>query len=283
MEFETLVAQLRQLGPRRFAAWNEAAFDAYVAGPLANLGRNIAWRDKSADPATLQNYLQLVYEGVGAGWLRTIENDAPPPTFLAHCLGSLLPYKLAEMPRAARSETLRRVWNLGEGLAREPQWLNQYAITQTTWSTDLQHLEQHLAKILAPVLSPLPAAKWRGKYELQVLNLRQNSESFVPGRLYLASPAVLCLEDRVSEGQTLAVLLRKGGKSEVLGAVGRLPEHHEAFTPPAVATAADAITIQQTRVAAPLLAAPRQALCVASGFVAVCADDSQRLWLVEEK
>jgi hypothetical protein len=283
VEIQQLAQQLRERGQRQFGVWNDAAFDSYVAGPVGNLARSLASQDKAkADGSSLTNFLQLVYEGVGAGWLGPIEPEVPPLTFLAHCLAMLIPYQLRNVPRQERSEVLKRVWNLGEGLAREPQWLNQYAIARTDWSTDPRQLDKHLASILGPVLSPLPPATWRGKFELQVLNLRGWNEAFVPGRMYLASPAVLCVEGRVG-GDTLALLLQKGGKSEVFGSVSRLPEHLESFSPPPIRAQPNSIQINGHDVAAPLISAPRQTLCAASGFVVVSADDSQRLWLVESE
>ena len=281
LDIQQLAHQLRERGRRQFGGWNDAAFDSYVVGPVDDLATNLASQDKTKSDATsLANFLQLVYEGVGAGWLGPVEPEVSPPTFLAHCLAMVIPHQLRNIPRQERSEVLRRVWNLGEGLAREPQWLNQYAIARTGWSIDPRELDKHLASILGPVLSPLPPATWRGKFELQVLNLREWNEAFTPGRMYLVSPAVLCVEGRVG-GDTLALLLQKGGKSEVFGSVGRLPEHLESFSPPPIQVQADSIQINGQDVATPLISAPRQTLCVASGFVVASADDSQRLWLVE--
>lgn len=277
-----LAEELRQRGQRRFGDWNDAAFDAYLAGPTKTLQMMLQWEDKQdPDRASVANYLQLVYEGIGAGWLDTIERGVPPTTFLAHCLGTVVPNQLRNVSRPLRSEALRNVWNLGEGLAREPQWLNQYAITRTEWTTDLCALDQHLADILTPVLSPQPAATWQGMLQLKVLNLREMDDAFVPGKMYLASPAVLCVENRMSPENTLAVLLQKAGTSTVLGSVGRLPEHVESFSLPSIDAQADAILVDGRRIDAPLIVSPRQTLCVAAGFVVVSADDSQRLWVVE--
>src|SRR4051812_46809926 len=105
MEFARRTQQLREQGPRQFAAWSDAAFDSYLAGPIDGLKRNLDWRDKeNPDTATVENFLRLVYEGIGAGWLGVIQHGVPPTTFLAHCLGTLMPYKLGEVPRAKRGE-----------------------------------------------------------------------------------------------------------------------------------------------------------------------------------
>ena len=279
---DDLIPQLREQGPRRVAKWTEDAFDGFLAGPVANLLRSLKWSDKDLpDPHVVPNYIRMVYEGVGAGWLGIPDYNIPATTFLGHCLQMLVPSAIGNVPLMRRSQVLQQVWNLGEGLAKEPKWLNQYAITQTDWSVDIQKLEVHLAKILAPVLSPVQPSTWSGKLQLSIINLRQKSESFVPGHLYLACPALLCIADRIDPQQNLAILLRKHGKSELLGAVGRLPEYTETFDSPKVAANSDDITINSQRIDAPLLSAPQQVLCVEAGFVAVTAVDSQRLWLVD--
>lgn len=282
MDLTKRAEELRRLGQRRFATWNDAAFDWFLERPVQALVDNLSWLDeKPPDDVTLENFLQLVCEGIGTGWLRPIQPDGTSHTFLAYSLTALVPYQLGRVARNERGEALRRVWNLGEGLAREPQWLNQYAIARTEWGSEIGTLDRHLAEILAPVLSPQPAATWRGTQQLHILNLRESRDEFVPGRMYLASPAVLCVEDRMTAGETIAILLQKPGKSEILGPVTRLPEYAESFSQPSIRTEADSIAINGQSVAAPLLSSPRQAVCVSSGFVVVSADDSQRLWLVE--
>ncbi|MEZ6129819.1 MAG: hypothetical protein R3C59_14140 [Planctomycetaceae bacterium] len=281
-DLDQLITQYREQGPRRFAAWNADVFEAFLKGPVANLSRQLKWTDReSHDSVIVPNYLRLIYEGIGAGWLSTPDRSVPAATFLDHCLQTLVPYGIGRIAQSRRSRVLQQVWNLGEGLAREPQWLNQYAITRTTWSTSLEHLEKHLVEILAPVLSPAKPSDWQGKYELRILNLREHSDTFVPDQMYLAAPALLCISDRTDPSRRLAVLLQKQGQSEVLGAVGRLPEYTEEFDRPIVETHPDQVTINSHRIDTPLLNSARQSLCVRSGFVTVTAEDSQRLWLVD--
>jgi hypothetical protein len=281
-DFDKLITQYREQGPRRFAAWNADVFEAFLEGPVANLSRQLLRTDKdSPDPLIVPNYMRLIYEGIGAGWLSTPDRSVPAATFLDHCLQTLVLYSIARIPQPQRSRVLQQVWNLGEGLAREPQWLNQYAIIRTTWSTSIEHLEKHLAEILAPVLSPAMPSNWQGKYQLTVLNLREKFDTFVPGQMYLAAPALLCISDRMDPSQNVAVLLQKQGRSEVLGAVGQLPQYTEQFEHPVVETHPDQITINSHRMDTPLLSSARQSLCVRSGFVTVTAEDSQRLWLVD--
>src|SRR5262245_41901576 len=94
-DYLELANELRTSGQRQFGAWSDAAFDAYVVGPAKILQSSLAWREESnPDRTSVANFLQLVYQGVGAGWLRPIEPEVPPPTFLAHCLAVLVPHRL---------------------------------------------------------------------------------------------------------------------------------------------------------------------------------------------
>lgn len=282
MNLEQLIASLKQSGPRQFAAWNADAFECYLDGPLSNLRSQLQWRDKKTPhPESLANFVRLIHESVGAGWLSPRDEATPSTLFLEHLLWTVLPHQLGNVPAKSRADVISRVWNLAEGLAHEPLWLNQYVIARTDWSTDLATLDQKLIEILAPVLSPMSPSNWTGTFQVQVLKLREHLDEFLPGRMFLAAPSLLCVENRLDPAITLAVLLQKEGRSEVLGQVGKLPEYFESLSAPDVVVSADAITINGSPVAAPLIAAHRQTLCVSSGFVAVIADDSQRVWLVE--
>lgn len=281
---EELADEFRQEGPRRFSNWSQEAFESYVEGPLSNLKRYLESQDKKQqDHASILNYLRLVYEGVGAGWLRTISWETPSSTFLAHCLARLVPNQLGNVAVAKRADVLRDVWNLGEGMAQEPQWLNQYAITQTNWSTKISRLQEHLEAILEPVLSQPENADWTGAYNVNVIHLREVSEGFLPGRMFLASPAVLCIENEFNNEETIGILLRRHQESEILGPIGKLPEHVESFTPPLIKLTPNAIVIGGTSVPTPLISSPRSSICAAIGVVAVSAEDSQRVWMVKVK
>lgn len=279
---EQFEAELRSQGPRRFSRWDASAFEAYLERCYTALERYLHRnKEEPFDEDSLRNYLRLIYEGVGAGWLCVPNPGLPTSTFLAHLLSRLVPPKLPSFPREQRPQILRDVWNLGEGLARQPEWLNQYAIAQTTWTVDLAGLAEHLTSILTPVLVPPPPARWEGRFALNVLDLCQHSEAFLPGRLYLAAPLLLCVEDRLDSEETIGILLQRSQESKVLGTMSRLPEYTESLSLPDIQAHADSIDINGVSLAAPLIAAPRDVLCAAAGFVAVTAEDSQRLWLVE--
>lgn len=283
-EVSQLIEHLGSTGPRQFSIWDSVAWESYVERPFASLCHSLEYRDQDkADTLSLSNYLQMVYQGVGHGWLTVVDDTIPAPNFLAYALQRLIPYQLMDYPRPERSALLLRVWNLAEGLVHEPLWLNRYAVARTSVYENLGRLDTHLKQILAPVLSPSPPADWNTDFRLRVIDFKEVESEFVPGDLYLAAPAVLCVQNRIRPTEVLALLLQKPSQASVLGAVGNLPRYVERFQAPDIRTGADSITINGKQVPTPLIQFPRDHLCVASGFVAVSAEDSQRMWLVETR
>ena len=281
-QIDELIEKLRVQGARQFAAWNSEAFNNYLDGPVQNLTMQLEWREKNdVDVDSIKNLVRMIYEGVGMGWLIPHGEGQPPATFLAHVLWNLVPHQLGQVAPKNRGIVLSRIWNLAEGLAREPQWMNQFVISRTDWSTDITKLESILTSILTPVLTPLPAARWDQPLGLHVIDLHKSQEGFLPGHMGLAAPAILSIEDRCRPGLFLAIWLKKGKNSEVLGLVRQLPEYHESYDPPKIDASEDAVNVNGIKIETPLLMTPHQVLCVSSGFVVISSEDSQRLWLVE--
>ncbi len=281
-DLDRLIERLRGSGAEQFASWNAQLFEFIVASPMLRLKQSFeSQRNTNTDFSSLANYVRMAYEGIGAGLLVQTAEDAHGPNFLTHCMVRLIPNSLCQESVERRAAVMKDVWNLAEGLSREPLWLNRYVVSQLQRSVKLSNLPSELNKLLTPVLSSLPPADWNGSYTQSVINLRHSKNDFLPGRLYLAAPAVLCIESRCDEQQTLGILLQKPGGPKPLGDVGKLPEHTELFDPPDIVSGPDSIMINGHSVATPLLAAPQQALAIACGFVAAIAQDSQRLWLIE--
>lgn len=281
-EIEALIAELRTQGARQFAKWDAAVFEGWIESPINSMSfRLMKWPSREiTDPLALKNYIQLVYEGIGQGLLTTYGEENSPVNFLHHCFATLVPQCLADVPMADRGRVLSATWNLGEGLAREPQWLNQFVVSRTPWDTDIRTLEKHLTTVLTPILTPQPAAKWIEPMRLQVVDLALEAPEFLPGRMALVAPAILSIEDRCQPGRYFALWLRKKGP-EPIGFVPRLPEFNESFSAPQVSTTDDSVTVNGRTVETPLLMPAHQVLSVAAGFVAISSEDSQRIWLIE--
>jgi len=278
-DLETTLAELRRDGPRRFARWDPALFEAVVTGPARDLGAKLQGQPDAM--AVLAGYLQLAQQAVGMGALRQPAAGGPWTSFLERCLVGLVPVLLPRIKAGRRLPLLVKVWNLGEGLLREPAWLDRYVTACTARVPDLKDLEGALVGILEPVLAPPPPAAWRGPFRVNVLDLRPLHEEFLPGEIALAAPTVLRVEDRRRKGLQAGVLLRSGGRSELLGLTDGLGNYAESADGPRVEFHDGRAKVAGRVVELSSLRRCHRHAVVRAGFVAACAVDSQRLWIVE--
>jgi hypothetical protein len=272
-----LAAAVRRDGLQRFAQWNSAVFDALVAGPVRLLAERL--QEQPNAEKVLAAYLQLLQQAVGSGILA--QADGEGTNFLRRCLVQLIPELLPAEPPAEQVPLLVKVWNLGEGLHGETEWLGRYV---AAWVGDLKRLadvESFLVRTLEPVLTPAPPAAWSGPFAVTVLDLRPVHEEFLPGEVCLAAPGVVCVKDSKRPGVQIGVLLRRERQSRVLGLTQGLRTHAEDVPLPAVQFDDQRMEIAGHSVPLPLLRRCRHHAVARAGFVAASAVDSQRLWVVE--
>jgi hypothetical protein len=279
-DIASLSVSVREEGPRRFARWDGELFDTIVAGPTRLLAEGLAGQPDTE--AILVSYLEMIQQGVGLALLRPAAAGSGGWTsFLERSLVQSVPALLPRVPPGERLSLLVKVWNLGEGLLREPPWLDRYVTARAAELTDLKDIETFLVHTLEPVLVPPPPAAWQGPFAVAVLDLRRLHDEFLPGALGLAAPGVLRVMDRRRPGLEAGVLLRPRGRSELLGLTGSLGEYAETTPLPAVTFADGQMTIGGRLVPVPSLRRCQAHAVVRAGFVAACAIDSQRLWIVE--
>jgi hypothetical protein len=279
-ELRECLDELRRDGPRRFARWDAALFEAVVAGPAQTLAAALGGQ-ADAD-AVLAAYLSLLHQGVGLTAVRRAETGPDGwGCYLERCLVEQMPALLPRVPAGRRVPLMAKAWNLGEGLSREPAWLDRYVSASAAALADLEDLETFLVRTLEPVLSAGPPASWKGPFAVTVLDLRPLHEEFLPGEIRLAAPTVLRVADRRRAGVEAGVLLGRGGKSRPLGLMTGLGEFAEAGDGPAVAFQDGRVRVAGEEVVVPRLRRCHRHLVARSGFVAACAVDSQRLWIVE--
>jgi hypothetical protein len=272
-------APLREEGPQRFARWNAALFEAVVQGPAAVLAAALAGQPDAE--AVLSGYLRMIQQGIGTGALRQATAAAARTTFLERCLIELIPALLPEVKPGWRLPLLVAVWNLGEGLLREPAWLDRYVTACAGRLRHLNDVEGFLMRTLEPVLASSPPSSWKGPFAVSVLDLRPVHEDFLPGEIALAAPTVLRVEDRQGSGMQMGILLRRDGKSELLGLTDGLADYREAGNGVCVAFQDGSATLAGQKVELPFLRRCQGHVIAQAGFVAACAVDSQRLWIVE--
>jgi hypothetical protein len=279
-DLHPLLSPLRDEGARTFAAWDPALFDAVAAGPASALADAL-----DDQPGVLRGYLRLVLEAIGTGALRRAGAPSGPgggwTTFLERCLLQLVPDLLPAVAPERRLPLLVEAWNLGEGLLREPPWVDRYVGACAARLKDLADLEGFLVRTLEPVLTPSPPSEWKGPLRVSVLDFRPWHEEFLPGELHLAAPTVLGVADRRLPGVQMGVLLRPGGQSEVLGLTVGLGGYAEEGERPSLVFEDQRVKVAGQEVALPYLRSCARHAVARAGFVAACAVDSQRLWIVE--
>ena len=278
-DLNTLLADLRHDGPRRFARWDGELFDAVAAGPAVALREGLD-RQPDAGPVVAA-YLRMAQQAVGTAVLRRATAGATWTTFLERFLVELVPKLLAHVRPGQRVPLLVQGWNLGEGLLREPPWLDRYVSASVGRLTNLAELEAFLVRTLEPVLAAVPPAGWRGPFAVIVLDLRTVADDFLPGEVALAAPTVLRIDDRRRPGVQTGALLRRGGRSELLGLTAGLGDYDEAWERPGVEFHDGRVTVAGQAVGLPFLRQCHRHAVARAGFVAACAVDSQRLWIVE--
>lgn len=276
---EATVAKFRDEGPRAFARWNPAVFDAVAVGPVQALAQRLG--GQPAADATLAGYLRLVQQGVGGGIIK--QASGAHSSFLERLLVELIPARLPEIAPERRLRVLVDAWNLGEGLLREPVWVDRYVNACAAALPRLDALEEFLVRTLGPVLTPAPPVAWTGPLKVTSLDLRAAHDEFLPGKLRLAAPTVLCVEDRRRPGLQIGVFLRHKQKSEALGVVSGLGEYDETAALPDVSFSDGKVKVGSRTAELPTLRKCYTFTVARAGFVVASAVDSQRLWVIESE
>lgn len=270
--------QLRRLGeqgPKRFSRWNGTLFSAYCQTVLPALLTKLG----PANERTLLGLASLVYQGIGEGYLNG-EPDSEPRNLLEFCIRDWLPEALAGAPPGEHLPLLARVWNLGEGILREPEWINSYVMSRIGELRGAKSLEAILEDILRPLLEPAPAARWQAPYRVTMLSLRPVDDAFLPGELRLAAPTVLVVSDR-RRPMRLGIHLLRNGQSRVLGTFGPLAGFEDEPAGVEVAWEKGGARIGDEKVTLPFLDVPLRWALVRAGYLVASASDSQKLWIVE--
>ncbi len=273
------IDELRRLGeegPRRFSGWNAPLYDAYRGTILPELWKRLPPNSER----TFAGLTALVQSGIGEGYLKGGPGVAPR-NFLEFCLRDWLPDVLARLPAEKHLPLLARVWNLGEGLLREPEWVNDYVMSRIGELRGDRMPEEILGDILRPLMEAAPEALWVSPYRVTLLSLRHADDEFLPGEMQLVAPTVLVVADR-RRPVRLGIHLRREGRSVVLGSFG--PTGTFPVEPNSVPVEWEEegnARIGGETVSLPFLTAPFHWTLVGAGYLVANAIDSQKLWIVE--
>lgn len=205
----------------------------------------------------------------------------PWSSFLALCLVHLVPCSLSKVPDQQRLPLLAKIWNLGEGLLREPAWVDRFVTANAVSLPSLESVESFLVQTLEPALAPAKPSQWKGPFALTILDARSSDDDFLPGSMHLAAPAILCVHDRRRTDVRLAVFLQTQRRSRILGLTACLGEYPGLAGHLPFRLAPHQLEVGGHRVGLPFLRWAHAHVAANTGFVAVSAVDSQRLWIVE--
>lgn len=272
-DLSDLFAEAARAGRRRYANWNDELFEQLCAGPATALATSL--EGAAGTEEVVAAYLSIAREAIACHYV-TGAND----TFFERCLVDLVPDQLALIAPDRRLPALAKVWNLCEGLAGEPAWLDQYVRARAGDIHNIARLDEFLIEALTPALSPAAPAQWRAPYRVVTLDTRTVDDDFVPGEMRLCAPRVVHITDSRRDVH-LAVLLARKGASRLFGPVRNLAEHVEAGAGPDVVLGDSAVRIGQHSVDLPWLGVSRRYVLAQAGFFVASAVNSQRLWILE--
>ena len=266
------IAGLELSGPRAYSRWSAAAWRQSCAGPAAQLWQALTAHAHKDKERVLVAYLTLLHAAVGLQYVSlTAAGELDTTGFLPRALCKVFPKLLAEADAPAGLAALAAVWNAGERLQTRAPWLDRYLSARLHELPALNVLEDFLRLTLHEGLEALPQATFAAPALWQVLDLAALDRRFLPGECHLATPAIVCVHDRLRDGVHTAVLLRQNANAVSLGPTPCLGQSERHVPPPEVEWI--------KALEAPALPEPCAVLATAAGFVVVSTLYSQRLWI----
>ena len=276
---------------RRFAGWDDAAFLHLCTkrhSPAQRLLQELEGAPNAE--AVWRAYVTLCVELIGGGHcegsvLRWLSGRYAKPehasSFLAYAVAALLPRWLPKLAPKAQLGLMAAAWNAGEGLLSSKGWLDRYVLRHADEFESPHAFRETLTRLLTPVLdASASAAPWRGPYAVSTLDVGAFCQDFLPGTLRLADARVLSLEDRLSPGRYVGILLLPGGQSEVLGWLEEPGDASSART--WLRFDNDLLHLGDHSVRLPWIGEKHDHIICESGFIVSTSIDSQKLWIVEE-
>ena len=272
-----IIERHRQAGPQQFSNWDASLFEKWVEGPISTLLAHLQQGDElnPSQVQIFQSYLSLVQAAL---WQSATKGM---PRFIEHCLWHLIPQQLSQLPPAQQAPLLAKVWNLAEGLAHEPLWVEQYVLSRIGELHDLTVLDTFLIELLTPILTTPSPAQFKPPFQHTILNARPLEQDFLPGPMHLAAPSVVCIKDRFRPIY-LALLLERKNRSRLLGPLTELGKYQQDVNRLPIADFFEQfVNLNNYKIPLPLLAHVESSLLSIGGFLIASSVDSQRLWVVE--
>jgi hypothetical protein len=281
-DFTVLTSKHRELGKQTYALWDDTLFAQLCEEPAA-----FFWEQSKQDKRAFEAYLNLLGEGVGAGYLTqslhpgldALAQKTKWRSLLEYWLVFQLPLYVPSLKADARLTALVKIWNLGENILHERSWVDPYLLQKVILETPpLSEIERHLGRWMEPLLAPQPVADWKPPFQVQVVDWRALHEDFLPGDIYLSGSSVVCVKDRRFDNLYGCIFLHEHPCTVLLHHkdLGREPDQdagvHVEFLP-------SEARIKTLRIPLPFVSRVHSHLTCSNGALLVTAIDSQRLWL----
>lgn len=261
-----------------------ANFDADLFLSLFGPGAQ-ALDDALADEGSdrlVRAYLRLGQEALARGYI------LGPMGLPAQLLLKLAPEQLPRLDAQARLQALAELWNLSEGVCREPRWMQSYLGARAQELDSLESLRSKLIELLEPVLAPGSPSTFSRSIKIAQVNTRALDDEFLPGEMFLCAPTVVAIIDR-ARPVCLGLILRENKKSQLIGPLGMLGDRDmfaglEANDDVAkVERSTSGLRLNGQSIDLPLLGRVHQHTVAPAGFIVASAVDSQRLWIWEAR
>jgi hypothetical protein len=284
--FEQLVAEAATIGRQSHAGWNPELWTKAARGPVQSF-----WQKCHGDAVATENYLRLLVEAIGRGWLTQTINPEPAAFFAAHCrwrclleywLNLTIPLEVAMLPAEPRMAAMVRLWNLGENIARDQAWIDPFLLKKhVAHPPGLTELERQLEAWLQPVLQPRGQSRWAPPFDLQIIDGRLIHPEFLPGimRPGAAAAALVCVQDRRLDGVFGGIFWHEP-QCEMITHFRNFGVDAPAAEAVQVEFAPGQATINGHVVVLPFLHRVHSHLICPHGALLVSAVDSQRLWVI---
>ncbi len=227
-------------------------------------------------------YLRLGQESLARGYILSAKG------LPAHLLLKLAPEQLPRLDAQARMQTLAELWNLSEGVCREPRWMQSYLGARAQELDSLGSLRLKLIELLEPVLAPGSPSTFSANIKTAQIDTRALDDEFLPGDMFLCAPTVVAIIDR-ARPVCLGLILRENKKSQLIGPLGMLGDRDmfeglEATDEVAkVERGTSGLRLNGQSIDLPLLGQVHQHTVAPAGFIVASAVDSQRLWVWEAR
>lgn len=204
-----VITRLEAAARRRFVRWHPSLWEEIIAGPGRELAEGLLAAGHGADAARplLESYLRLASHAIGHGYL--FPSEAGAQGFIDLAWHDLVPRLLPPLTPPAAALALARCWNLGESLESAPAWLRLVFSRVARDLDDLGDLDDLVARVTAQALDP-PDTPLGPSATHAWIDLAAEDRRFLPGRLHLLAPTILCVHDRL-RGQ------QPGTPTETLG------------------------------------------------------------------